>query len=137
MLQAKTNNHEANFVEALLRLESLPKPPHGNTQAGSQLNQKGLRFLASKNLPESIQSFTAAVEADPSDAEFINNLGWAELLAGLPEQAEDNIYRALSLAPSRAVAWGNLGELLRRAGKTDSSNAAFAIKNRFLASKVH
>jgi predicted Zn-dependent protease len=84
-----------------------------------------------KKLMEALKAFKAAYEADPADVEIVNNLGYIALLSGDFAAAEQHLLSALVLAPSRSLAWINLGQTYAKQGKHRQAIAGFANAYRF------
>lgn len=95
-------------------------------------NEQGLAALRAKDWPLAIKHLRAAYDADVADVEIVNNLGYAELLAG-DENASLHLVNALLLEPARANAWANLGHLFARHAAYQEAQACFALALRFSA----
>src|SRR5690606_36876994 len=72
-----------------------------------------------------IVRFLQAIEATPDYPDALNNLGYALLLSGRPEEARPLYERALALQPDFPEALNNLGLLLGRAGDLTSAERYF------------
>lgn len=72
---------------------------------------------------DALQAYGKATEADPGNAEAWNALGVAQARAGRLVLAEEQLRRALALAPQRADLRSNLGYVLLLAGRSDESIA--------------
>jgi len=62
-----------------------------------------------------------AAQLDPADIEILNNLGDVYGRNGEYRSAEAVLLRVLSLAPNRRVAFGNLGSVEAKLGKTEAA----------------
>jgi tetratricopeptide (TPR) repeat protein len=71
-------------------------------------NKKGLQACRESNFEMAIQEFKTAVRLNPTNAEYVNNLGYAYEMVG--KYASSNYFckKALDLAPSQTAAFGNL-----------------------------
>lgn len=108
---------------------------HGDRKKARQLNDRGTAKLRSGNPGEAVAELLAAHEADPVDVEILNNLGYAEMLAGLPD-ASLHLVSTLILEPGRANAWANLGQLFARREAVQEAVACFSLSLRFSARPV-
>ncbi|HMM15443.1 MAG TPA: tetratricopeptide repeat protein [Parvibaculum sp.] len=95
----------------------------GTELAAAGFNGLG-RVAAAKSLwPDAEKNFTQAVAARPSSADYLNNLGFAELHLGgdaLP-RAEFNLRQAQEIDPSSVSIRNNLVLALLMAGKDDEA----------------
>ncbi len=91
------------------------------------MNKIGLGYLKFKQYHDAALAFDSAAKTDPSDAKLLSNLGFAETHDGDLSSAEKHLYLSLTLAPTRSVAWGDLGELFARNGDKDNATACFLI----------
>jgi tetratricopeptide (TPR) repeat protein len=105
---------------------------HGDRKKARQLNDRGTAKLRSGNPSEAVAEFLAAHQADPVDVEILNNLGYAEMLAGQPD-AGLHLVSTLILEPGRANAWANLGHLFARREAVQEAVACFSLSLRFAA----
>jgi len=85
-------------------------PQRGQRRTARQLNDEGLGKMAQHQFAEAADLFKAAVSADPSDLEILNNLGHALVSAGQFSEAADVLDGVLTRAPERSPAWINLAE---------------------------
>ncbi len=123
---AKDNNFEVYETEKDA-LASLPSLPPGNTAEAERLNPLGLKALKEKNFSQAVSYFKAAAQADPSNAKYLSNLGFAEMYDGSLDEAKHHTYQSLELAPEREVAWDNLGQVLAKQGKKEEGIACFLV----------
>jgi Flp pilus assembly protein TadD len=98
-------------------LKSRPRLARGDRRAARQFNEQGLALWQRQRVAEAAPLFRQAHEADPSDAEIAENLGYALLKTGDVAQAEHAILDALALGPERASAWGSLGLIYAKQSK--------------------
>lgn len=76
--------------------------------------------------PRSIEIWQRLVLTFPRDATLRVNLGLALFKTGQPEDALDQLERALALDPEHARAWGYVGLVQWRLGKLEEARDAFA-----------
>ena len=69
---------------------------------------RGHVLTAQERWPEAVVRYLAAIEASPADAFLRNALGYAQLRAGYPAEAIENLRGANELAPSSSVIRNNL-----------------------------
>ena len=98
-------------------LRSMPRPPRGDRRLARDLNERGLALWRRQRFEDAAVYFRQAHQADASDAEIAENLGYALLKSERLAEAERAILAALALAPERASAWGSLGLLRAKAGR--------------------
>jgi Flp pilus assembly protein TadD len=112
---------ELNEAVAALSRAAALEP--GLSQAHSLLavayDQKGLRERAK-------DSYARAVEANESDAQALNNLGYSLYLSGNYRAAVDRLKRAARLAPADERVLNNLALAQCRLGKYDDAYKSFA-----------
>lgn len=108
-----------------MALEVVPKPRRGDRSRARSLNEQGMALLKAERYAEAAGSFRSAAGADPGDVEVLNNLAYALLLAEDYPAAADAIVATLSAAPSRAMAWETLGQILVGLGQSDAAVGAF------------
>lgn len=108
-----------------MALEVAPKPHRGDRSRARSLNEQGIALLKAERYAEAAGSFRSAAGADPGDVEVLNNLAYALLLAEDYPAAADAIVATLSAAPSRAMAWETLGQILVGLGQSDAAVGAF------------
>jgi hypothetical protein len=96
-----------------------------------EANDRGLQHLRRWEVPEAVQAFRTAVEADPADIEAMNNLGHAYLWQDDLPRAEAWLLRALTMAPGRSYAWADLGHVYAKRGEITKGVACFANAYRF------
>lgn len=108
-----------------LTLEVVPKPRRGDRSRARALNEQGIGLLRQGHYPAAVMSFRSAAAADPGDAEVLNNVAYALLLGQDYPAAAAAIVATLSAAPSRAMAWETLGQILIGLGRDDAAVGAF------------
>lgn len=127
---AIAGNH-ARVKDLAEQLKSQPRPPRGERRLARDLNERGLALWQRQRFGEAAVFFKQAREADASDAEVAENLGYALLKSGQVSQAEPPILAALTLAPERASAWGTLGLIYAKQGKHREGVAAVLTAYRY------
>jgi tetratricopeptide (TPR) repeat protein len=111
--------------------DNAAQPTQDNTQPALELgglsaralNAKALQLLSS-NPPElnaARLDLEKAAQLEPGDIEILNNLGAVYGRIGEYRSAETILLRVLSLAPNRRVAFGNLGSVEAKLGKTEAA----------------
>lgn len=108
-----------------MALEVVPKPRRGDRSRARALNEQGIALLKAERYPDAAVSFRSAAAADPGDVEVLNNLAYALLLAEDYRAAADAVVATLTAAPSRAMAWETLGQILVGLGQSDAAVGAF------------
>jgi len=88
------------------------EPPNGRDRkrTASIHNDRGIALYREKRYEDALKEFFAATRADPLDAQFANNAGFAYYRLGENEQSVVWLKRAIELDPKRAVAYLNLGD---------------------------
>ncbi len=132
-VEGGAGNEEALF-ETKRRIEELRPESSSGTgdrrRAGAE-NRRGIELLRTGQAAAAVQAFEAAYEAEPTNPEIINNLGYAHLRRNGALAAEPLLLLALRHEPGRAVAWVNLGESYARQGKHAEAVACFSLAYRF------
>jgi Flp pilus assembly protein TadD len=113
------------------QLRMQPKPARGNRKIARELNDRGLALWQRQRFAEAATYFSQAHDADASDAEIAENLGYALLKSGNVAEAEPAILNALALGPERASAWGSLGAIYAKQGKHHDAVACVLTAYRF------
>lgn len=92
------------------------KHQYGSTSDYASLNNRGIAFQGSGDLPEAMRHFATAIVAEPDRSPAYNNFG--SLLEGIDqvEMALPYYRRAGRLSPDYAVAHNNLGVALLQSG---------------------
>jgi tetratricopeptide (TPR) repeat protein len=124
---------ESQIQAMKLQIEELPKPIKGQKKSARIHNEQGLSYFNDGELEKAVKLFKEASQLDKSDPEILNNLGYALLKQGNVESAEDAILETLAIAPGRATAWQNLGDIL--AIKNDMPKAIAVYENVYRFSK--
>ena len=114
---------------------SSPALSQGDRKSARAANAQGLAALSQQQYDLAIAAFTRGVAADASDTEVLNNFGYAQLLAGHPNEGVDAIGKVLLRVPDRSSGWANLGEGLARLNNEGASLAALRLAVRFSANR--
>jgi hypothetical protein len=123
-------------LEALRQqIEALPKPKRGDRKAARLQHDKGLAEFKKERYAQALQLFLTAYQLDAGDVEVVNNVGMAYLKTGNLPEAARYLGGALSLAPNRAAAWGNLAEVFARNARLEEAVAAYALTYRYSKNK--
>ena len=131
LVAAATAGDQARVERIAAQLKIQPKPMRGNRRLARDLNERGLVLWQRQRFADAAAYFRQAHEADASDAEIAENLGYALLKAGNITEAEPAILDALSLGPERASAWGSLGAIYAKQGKHRQAVACVITAYRF------
>ena len=123
--------HESEIQEAKLKIESSPKPKKGNKKAARKINDEGHALLNKQDIDGAVAKFSEANRLDASDVEIANNLGFAYLKQKNLELAQQTLIDTLTLAPARAAAWSNLGDVFALSGDERKAVACYANTYRF------
>ena len=90
------------------------------------LNNLGY-FLVERNerLDEALGMIQRAVRAEPTNASFLDSLGWAFFKLGRFEEAERNLIEAARLDQTSAAIQEHLGDIYQKRGKNELARAAW------------
>jgi hypothetical protein len=127
MITAMQNNNQSSLDENAALINGLQKPIGGDRKVARKFNDAGLAALKANNFELAISSFKDGVNADPTDQEVVNNLGYAYYQNGDLPRAKALIEFTLSLAPLRTSAWTNYGVILFKEGANDQAINAYLI----------
>ena len=131
LVSAAVAGDEMRLRKTIADLKALPKPVRVDRPRARQLNDRGLALWQRQRYAEAAAIFKDAHHADASDAEIVENLGYALLKAGDVIGAEPAILAALEMAPERASAWGSLGLIYAIQGKHREGVACVLTAYRF------
>lgn len=99
----------------------------------------GRKATAGGDYPAAIQAFDRALAVQPNFARGLSGRGYARLLAGDLEMAEEDLAAALAATSDpklRAAIHFNLGLLAEKRGETGAAEASFRISQRLRPSKA-
>jgi Flp pilus assembly protein TadD len=108
--------------------------PGGDKKATRLANSEGLNALKQNNFPSAVAAFEKGANADPSNAEVRNNLGFALMKAHRGDEAFDVLGKVLLDFPDRTSAWANLSELTA-SSDPELSTSALKLAVRFSANR--
>jgi TPR repeat protein len=131
MVDSSERGEDNALIDLRNMVEELPFVGRGQRREARKLNSQGLTQLGQQQFAPAIEALTKARDLDPADAEIANNLGYAHYKAGQLAEAEKILRETLAIAPGRAAAWGNLGDLFAVQGKPDKAVAAYRNAYRF------
>lgn len=77
-------------------------------------NERGVRNVRAGKYSTAVRCFKLATGYDARNAEYINNLAFAEFKLGQYDNSIQHLYETLELDPRRAVAYLNLGDAYLR-----------------------
>ena len=112
-----------------------PALQQGDRKTARAANAEGLAALNQQNYELAIAAFGRGMAADSSDTELLNNFGYAQLLAGHPNEGVEAIGKVLLRVPDRSSGWANLGEGLAQLNNEGASLAALRLAVRFSANR--
>ncbi|HKC64839.1 MAG TPA: tetratricopeptide repeat protein [Pyrinomonadaceae bacterium] len=106
--------------------ESLRKILARDPNNATALNNLGY-FLIERNerLTEAFEMIQRAVRANPTNASFLDSLGWAYFKLGKLDEAERNLTEAARRNNQSATIQEHLGDLYQRRGKLEQARAAW------------
>jgi len=131
MVDSSARGDEGALLDLRNMVEELPFVGRGQRREARKLNAQGLAQLGQQQFAAAIEVLGRARDLDPADAEIANNLGYAHYKAGQSAEAEKVLRETLAIAPGRAAAWGNLGDLFATQGKPERAVAAYRNTYRF------
>lgn len=132
MLQAAA---EEDWSLADIQSEQLnrtrPQPERGDRKVARAANVEGLQAMQQGNITDAIDAFSRAIEADASDIEIRNNLGFAYIKVGDFISAVNTLIDVLYMAPERGSAWANLSDVLARSNLMPAAEASLRLTVRY------
>lgn len=81
--------------------------------------------LQEQNLEQSIYGYGRALQFDPQNPQAFMGLGGSLILAGLPQEAEQALMRAVGLAPNAPEPWALIGHARSARGDNQGAIAAW------------
>lgn len=114
--QAGHGRQAAEIYRQILRRDD--KHPAANHLFGLTQLQQGEPTLA-------IRHIAVALQAEPSNAQYLGNMGAALNSAGRSDEAVEVLLRAVSINPESAEAYANLGLANRALGRFDAAADAY------------
>ena len=131
MIDRSASGDHGAVIDLQNMAEELPFVERGQRKEARKLNTQGLALLAKEQYVPAVKLLISAKNADRADAEIANNLGYAYYKAGQFAEAERALKETLAIAPARAAAWGNLGDLFASTGNQSRAIAAYRNAYRF------
>ncbi len=86
-------------------------------EGGVYYNNLGCAAYQLERYGESLSALEKAVELEPENAIFINNLGFCQLERNLTEAAKNNFLKAIEIDEDDPTSWYNLGIVMRKLGE--------------------
>lgn len=112
--QAASLEREKKFPESVAAFEKLIslKPDHG-----AALNYLGYMFAdRNENLARALELVTRAIALEPSNAAYLDSLGWIHFRLGNLDEAEKHLLTAKRLSPDDPTIEDHLGDLEEKRG---------------------
>ena len=131
LVAAVTAGDQSQVERIAAELKIQHRHVRGNRRLARELNDRGLALWQRQRFADAAAYFKQAHEADASDAEIAENLGYSLLKSGNVADAEPAILTALALGPDRASAWGSLGSIYAKQGKHREAVACVVTAYRF------
>jgi tetratricopeptide (TPR) repeat protein len=129
-------DYEVQIQHLKQEIEALPKPEKQNKKEARQKDEKGVALVNAGDFDGAASMFEEAHNFNKGDVEILNNLGFTYLKLGRLEDAEKTIIETLSINPSRAIAWGTLGDVFAQKGDINRAVACFSNNLRFSKNKL-
>jgi tetratricopeptide (TPR) repeat protein len=130
-------NHELEIQQIVSQITSSPKNQTGNKKLARDFNDKGHAFLKDEDFDSAVEMFEKAYQANPSDIEITNNLGFTNMKVDNLDAAEKYLIETLVLSPTRATAWANLGDLYALKDEESKAVACYANMYRFSKNRLN
>jgi tetratricopeptide (TPR) repeat protein len=108
--------------DELARLEAEARANPGES---SLIIEMGKMQYGNAMFDEAVDTWTAAVEIDPENAELRNYLGKVILERGRPEEAAKHLQKAIELDPTHAMAYYNLAVAEDILGKSADAKESY------------
>lgn len=117
MAYAQQRGGDFTGAEVTLRsvLQTVPGNPFALNNLGYLLAERGER------LDEAASMIFRAVKTDPTNASFLDSLGWLYFKMGKYETSRDYLMRALRLNPTSSAILVHLGDVFEKLGDNESA----------------
>jgi spermidine synthase len=125
--QMRLAHLRGRFAQAAAFGERLTSTETPDEEAARNANLLGLAYDGLGEHDRAREAFQASLRTAPRAPAVLMNLGFTELKAGRPEDAEKRFSEALFLSPTLAPALDGLAQALERQGKTSRASAVRAI----------
>jgi serine/threonine protein kinase len=129
-------NNESEISEIKKNIESLPKPINKLSKEAREKDERGVALSNAGDLEAAAKLFEDAHNLNKGNVEYLNNMAFIYLKQGKVELAERTIIETLSIMPTRAIAWGTLGDVFAVKGDLAHSIASFSNDFRFSNNKI-
>ncbi|RUQ29045.1 MAG: tetratricopeptide repeat protein [Candidatus Competibacteraceae bacterium] len=131
MIERAAANDEHGVVAMQRMLEQNPRPAAADPAAANAMLQAGLAALRQDDSNAALTAFQQAVQMDPGNIEAANHLGLVYRKLGQWTEAERALQQALSLEPTRAVAWFQLAQVYGLQNDVQRATGALANTYRY------
>ncbi len=131
MIERAAANDEHGVVAMQRMLEQNPRPAATDPAAANAMLQAGLAALRQDDSNAALTAFQQAVQMDPGNIEAANHLGLVYRKLGQWPEAERALQQALSLEPTRAVAWFQLAQVYGLQNDVQRATGALANTYRY------
>jgi tetratricopeptide (TPR) repeat protein len=125
--------NESEIQKIQKRITALPKPIKTNIKEARDFNNNGLALVKKEKYDEAVKFFKNGNVLNPADIEIVGNLGFAYVKLNQLDSAQQAMMTSLAMAPNRATAWANLGDVY--ALKNDKSRAVACLANAYRFSR--
>ncbi|MFA6209164.1 MAG: hypothetical protein WCT03_02340 [Candidatus Obscuribacterales bacterium] len=136
LIQAQVDGSEQDISKLIQSLIDSSSPETHSSSSVDEINKVGLAKLRQKDYEGAAESFSVAAQKDPSDSKLLSNLGFAQTYSGKLENAKENLYQSLFLAPKREVAWDDLGQVFAKNNDQEKAVACFLVAYRISEGKT-
>jgi Flp pilus assembly protein TadD len=97
---------------------------------GYFLLQRGERFS------EALEMIERAVRVDPTNASYLDSLGWAYFKVGKNDEALKTLREAARLDPTSAAAHEHIGDVLQKMGKAAEARESWLKARQFVSAET-
>ena len=125
--------NESEIQKVQKRITALPKLTKTNVKEARDANNNGLALAKAEKYDEAVKFFENGNSLNPADIEIVGNLGFAYVKLNQLDSAQQAMMTSLAMAPNRATAWANLGDVY--AFKNDKSRAVACLANAYRFSR--
>lgn len=119
---AKTGT-EPQPAETPNELQPPATPVSRDRSTARTANVAGLKSSRAGKYDDAAGHFRKGIAADPLDVEIWNNLGYAFMMLGRLQEAEEALLQAIRLAPERSAAWAVLATVHARLDRAEEAVA--------------
>ncbi|QQS54773.1 MAG: tetratricopeptide repeat protein [Candidatus Competibacteraceae bacterium] len=129
MIEMAAADNEQGVVSMQRMLEQNPRPAASDPAAARAAFQRGLTLFGQDALDTALEAFQQASRDDPGNTDAANYAGLVYRKMGRFPEAEAALQQALTLEPTRAVAWFQLAQVYGL--KNDAHRALGALANTY------